>query len=59
MTIEERTFADMDRKGTGVIDWWEYLMPMCVRKLNERKKVRIFRGYLKGKMGTGIYSSSL
>ena len=39
VTIEERTFAEMDRDGTGVIDWWEFLIPMCVRKLTERKVI--------------------
>lgn len=28
MEIEERTVADMDRKGTGTIDWWNFLIPM-------------------------------
>ena len=41
VSIEERTFADMDRNGTGLIDWWEFLIPMCVRKLKERKKVTL------------------
>lgn len=37
MEIEERTVADMDRKGTGIIDWWNFLIPMCARKLAENK----------------------
>ena len=37
--IEERIFADMDRSNSGQIDWWQYQIPMCVRKLTARKKV--------------------
>lgn len=37
LEIEERTVADMDRKGTGLIDWWNFLIPMCARKLTENK----------------------
>lgn len=39
VTVEEDTFNEMDRNDTGVIDWWEFMIPMCVRKLTERKKV--------------------
>ena len=39
VTLEEDTFIEMDRNGTGVIDWWEFMTPMCIRKLTERKKV--------------------
>ena len=39
VSFEEQTFKDMDRKNNGVIDWWEFVIPMCVRKLKERKKV--------------------
>lgn len=39
VTLEEDTFTEMDRNDTGVIDWWEFMIPMCVRKLTERKKV--------------------
>lgn len=41
VTLEEAIFADMNRNNTGLIDWWEYLIPMCVRKLSERKKVSV------------------
>ncbi|XP_015752718.1 PREDICTED: calmodulin-like isoform X2 [Acropora digitifera] len=41
MEIEERTVADMDRKGTGTIDWWNFLIPMCARKLAENKHIPI------------------
>ena len=37
MEIDQRTVADMDRKGTGIIDWWNFLIPMCARKLAENK----------------------
>lgn len=39
--IEERTFDDMDRNNNDLIDWWEFVIPMCVRKLSERRKVLI------------------
>ncbi|KAL9950833.1 hypothetical protein ACROYT_G043397 [Oculina patagonica] len=38
VSIEERTFNDMDRSNTEFIDWWEFMIPMCVKKLKERKK---------------------
>ena len=45
VTIEEDTFNEMDRNDTGVIDWWEFMIPMCVRKLTERKKVIVWVYY--------------
>lgn len=39
--IEERIFDDMDRNNNDLIDWWEFVIPMCVRKLSERRKVLI------------------
>ena len=39
--MEERTFEDMDRNNNDLIDWWEFAIPMCVRKLSERRKVLI------------------
>ena len=39
VTIEEDTFKEMDRDDTGVIDWWEFMIPMCVAKLTQKKKV--------------------
>lgn len=36
--MEERTFEDMDRNNNDLIDWWEFVIPMCVRKLSERRK---------------------
>ena len=44
--IEERTFDDMDRNNNDLIDWWEFVIPMCVRKLSERRKVLIYSGSL-------------
>ena len=37
--IEEQNFNEMDRDDTGVIDWWEFMIAMCVKKLTEKKKV--------------------
>ena len=45
VTLEEDTFTEMDRNDTGVIDWWEFMIPMCDRKLTERKKVIVWVCY--------------
>ena len=48
--LEERTFDDMDRSGTSLVDWWEYLIPMCVRKLSEKKRVSFYSLNLKNEV---------
>lgn len=44
--IEERIFVDMDRKEIGFIDWWNYLIFMCVRKLIERKVIYVIKNII-------------
>lgn len=39
--IEEWIFDDMDRNNNDFIDWWEFVIFMCVRKLSEWRKVFI------------------
>jgi len=39
VTIEEQNFNEMDRDDSGAIDWWEFMIAMCVKKLTEKKKV--------------------
>jgi len=50
--MEERTFADMDRNNSGQINWWQYQIPMCVRKLTARKKVT---GYKKNYLSSFFF----
>lgn len=58
MSIEERTFNDMDRSNTGFIDWWEFMIPMCVKKLKERRKVIIVFSVTKKNDGREIRGQS-
>lgn len=45
VTIEEQNFNEMDRDDSGGIDWWEFMIAMCVKKLTEKKKVIVWVCY--------------
>lgn len=59
VTIEEQNFKEMDRDDTGVIDWWEFMIAMCVKKLTEKKKVIVWicyddtKSWWDGRVGAG------
>ncbi|EDO48120.1 predicted protein [Nematostella vectensis] len=40
---EMRIFNDMDRDGTGLIDWWEFMTPMAVMLLGKKKPTDLIK----------------